>query len=232
MFNKSIIRGYYISNIIKTVKINEIPVQKVTHYKFLGVVIDDRLNFKLHVEEVLKKLRSVSGVIWKAKNNVPRHVLKLIYLSLANSYLSYGVLAWGRCSLTSIAKVDRVQRRIIRYIYGASDNSAFYNSKILKFKNLYDYFALRKFYKELNDPNTDYFLERVLSLQPDHDYPTRFSSQFNLVGPRLIRSSFRASYLYQAVECWNQIPVSIKNCNSYDKFSKSVRAHLLNDYVN
>ena len=214
-----------------SVNINGEPLQKVSQTKFLGVTIDEKLNFKPHVEDVLKKLSSVSGIIWRSKNSIPRHILKLIYLSLANSYMSYGILAWGRCSLTSIAKVDKAQRRIIKYIYGANDNTVFHLNKILKFKNLYYYFALRKFYKELHEPNTDYFQERVLSLQSGHNYPTRFASQFNLVGPRLIRSSFRASYLYQAVECWNQVPLSIKNCNNYKKFSSSVRIHLLNGYV-
>lgn len=40
---------------VSTLEVNEIEVVHV--YKYLGVLIDDSLTFKLHVEKLVKKLR-------------------------------------------------------------------------------------------------------------------------------------------------------------------------------
>ena len=43
--------------------------------------------------------------------------MKLIYNSLAASYLSYGITAWGACPKTTLNKVQTSQNKIIRYMY-------------------------------------------------------------------------------------------------------------------
>ena len=50
---------------------------------FLGIVIDHKLTFEAHVNELLTKLSRVSGVLWRSRNLAPKTVRKSIYFSLA-----------------------------------------------------------------------------------------------------------------------------------------------------
>ena len=72
---------------------------------FLGIVIDQKLTFEAHVNELLTKLSRVSGVLWRSRNLAPKTVRKSIYFSLAWSNLIYGILAWGRSNVTNVKRL-------------------------------------------------------------------------------------------------------------------------------
>ena len=59
-------------------------ILETTSAKFLGITIDDKLNFHHHISNVLSKVGRVSGLIWRIKNIVPRTTLRLMYLSLTH----------------------------------------------------------------------------------------------------------------------------------------------------
>ena len=46
--------------------INNAEIPKVTVTKFLGIVIDDRLNWKPHIQSVKCKLSSILSIMYKA----------------------------------------------------------------------------------------------------------------------------------------------------------------------
>ena len=41
--------------------------------KFLGITIDEKLNFREHIQNVICKVGRVSGLIWRIKGTVPRN---------------------------------------------------------------------------------------------------------------------------------------------------------------
>ena len=55
--------------------------------KYLGVLIDNQLNFKYHTAMVAKKLSVAVGVINKIKHYIPHAMLKSIYYSIAYPHL-------------------------------------------------------------------------------------------------------------------------------------------------
>ena len=59
--------------------------------KYLGVLIDNQLNFKYHTAMVAKKLAVAAGVINKVKHYIPLAMLKSIYYSIAYPHLIYCV---------------------------------------------------------------------------------------------------------------------------------------------
>ena len=47
----------------KAIYINYTSIKKVSKTKFLGVIIDDKLNWSAHIEYLAKKLRSAAAVL-------------------------------------------------------------------------------------------------------------------------------------------------------------------------
>ena len=78
--------------------INSKIISRVSHTKFLGVTIDDKLSWKPHIQLLNKKLRSICGRIYRIKNCLPESLYKQIYHSLFESHLSYAISVWGGIS--------------------------------------------------------------------------------------------------------------------------------------
>lgn len=102
----------------------EIPVTNQT--KFLGVVLDSKLNGAPHCnyiyekcERLLNMLRCLSGVWWGAHP----FCMKLIYNALIRSILDYGTFLLHPGSVLSFKKLDNIQSKALRLITGAMKSS-------------------------------------------------------------------------------------------------------------
>ena len=84
---------------------NNVRIERVTSTKFLGLYIDEKLNWKIHVDNLCKLLLKNVGVIYKLRSVFPQEVLFILYSTLSLSYLNYGVLAWGNSLKTQMGKV-------------------------------------------------------------------------------------------------------------------------------
>ena len=67
----------------------------VDHTKFLGVWIDNKLNWKEHTERLLIKLKQNSHLLYQSKNFLTPHAKKIIYYAQIYSHLMYGLSIWG-----------------------------------------------------------------------------------------------------------------------------------------
>ena len=65
---------------IPNVIINHIPIiERVTYFKFLGVIIDSNLTWSHHINHISNKLSRICGVLSRLKHYVPVLILKIIY---------------------------------------------------------------------------------------------------------------------------------------------------------
>ena len=78
---------------IPSVLINHMPIERVTCFKFLGVIIDSNLTWSYHINYISNKLTRICGVLSRSKHYVPVLILKIIYNSLFLSHLNYGITA-------------------------------------------------------------------------------------------------------------------------------------------
>ena len=63
--------------------------------KYLGLILDDRLTWKYHIDELSKNLSRSVGMLYKIRNFCTKMVMRSLYFSIFNSYLSYGLSVWG-----------------------------------------------------------------------------------------------------------------------------------------
>ena len=62
------------------ISIGDSVLQCVQSLSFLGVTIDENLNWKAHIKSVSLKISRSVGVLSKIKNIVPDNVLVMIYI--------------------------------------------------------------------------------------------------------------------------------------------------------
>ena len=91
-------------------KINGQKLKQCKDFDFLGITIDNQLNWRSHTKKSYGKVSRTVGVMKKIKRYAPLFVLKTLYHSLVNSRLSYGIKCWGyACS-----QLVTIQKKAIR----------------------------------------------------------------------------------------------------------------------
>lgn len=70
-------------------------VETVKEFKYLGVIFDQDMNWNIHINSIIKKLRSIIPQIFMLKNKVNEKMLRNVYFGLAHPFLLYGITSWG-----------------------------------------------------------------------------------------------------------------------------------------
>ena len=106
------------ANVGHMIKINGTKIKQVTETKFLGVIIDENLNWNAHINKLSKKLSCSSGILNSIKDNIPVELYKDIYYTLFESHLTYGITVWGGVKNSKIEPLFKMQKKCIRILFG------------------------------------------------------------------------------------------------------------------
>ena len=101
--------------------------------KYVGVIIDDKLNWRDHVSFVCRKVARGLGVIMKAKEVLQKEYLISLYNSFIYLYLIHCNQIWGSDCKTNIDPC-------LFYIRGP----LFWQLKLLNYENIFKYVAGRR----------------------------------------------------------------------------------------
>ena len=93
----------------------------IDYIKYLGVLIDQNLSWKYHIDSIVTKISKNVGLIAKLRHSVPRPILLNIYKSLIHPYLTYGLAAWGQACRTYLNKNLILQKKALRLCTAQTD---------------------------------------------------------------------------------------------------------------
>ena len=77
--------------------------------KYLGVLIDNNLSWKHHIDYIALKISKTIGIISRLRHFIPTSILLDIYRSLIHPYISYGLSVWGQTTKTNLERVLNLQ---------------------------------------------------------------------------------------------------------------------------
>jgi hypothetical protein len=66
-------------------------IEKVDACRYLGVVIDDKLKWTSHIDQLYSKLVKFTSIFYKLRSALPEQVLKQIYFAFIHSRILYGI---------------------------------------------------------------------------------------------------------------------------------------------
>ncbi len=122
------------------------PIDRISHesnekhFKLLGVLLDENLSFKAHIDMLCSKISKSLFCINRVKNFVDESSLRKLYFSMVHSHLSYGINVYGCATSTALEKLRVMQKKAIRVIknanYRAHTAPLFQELKILPLDDL------------------------------------------------------------------------------------------------
>ncbi len=130
-------------DLVLHLKINNAEIPKVTATKFLGIVIDDSLNWKPHIQSVKSKVSTILSIMYKASKLITTAGMYTLYCSLFQPYMSYCNEIWGNNYASNGKCLCIIQRKAVRLICNADrlahTNELFKELYILKFPEFVQY---------------------------------------------------------------------------------------------
>ena len=145
--------------------------------QYLGVILDEHLNFKKQIETVKQKLARATGVLAKRRHYVPKKVLKSIYCAIFHSNMKYACQIWGQNFNTLLRDIEKLQNKAIKIINFKTGslhlNDLFNELKILKLKDLITFNNCLFVFDQLKEDLPQAFKNFFLKKYDHHIYNTQ-----------------------------------------------------------
>ena len=126
-----------IQDVVPNLEINGVPLERVLNFTFLGLVLNENMSWKPHIDFLSNKLAKCAGVLNKWKRFLPIHILRTLYSSVVQSRMTCGISNWG----FDYYKIEKLQKRFLRIIscskYNAHSEPLFKILDILKIEHLF-----------------------------------------------------------------------------------------------
>ena len=114
--------NYSQKNTPLSISLNGTPINKSTNAKFLGVIMDENLNWNHHIAALASKVSRNSGILYKLREILPAKALRNLYFSFIESHLLYCSSVWGTVPKSRISILFSAQKKAIRAISFARVN--------------------------------------------------------------------------------------------------------------
>ena len=112
-------------------------------YKYLGITIDSKLNFKTHIEKITFKISRSVGILNKLRYILPTSSLADLYFAFVHSHFLFGLTIWGSTFPSYLDKLQKFQNKAVRIITNSQIRTPitpkFHKLGILKICDLYTY---------------------------------------------------------------------------------------------
>ena len=103
-----------------TINLNNVEVERVPFQKNLGFMLDEKLNFRQHIDSAISKINTGIAVIKKLRYTLPRNSLITIYKAFLRPLIDYGDIIYDQPQNESFCeKTESVQYKAALAITGA-----------------------------------------------------------------------------------------------------------------
>ena len=228
---KYMVFKHNISNQDLSIKLHGNVIERTSSYKYLGLILDSKLNFKGHITLVLNKIRKRIPLLIKIKNKLNFSTKLKVYYAFNYPHFLYGIEIYSNTSNYNIKKLQNLQNRVVKYIFynkKSSIEDLFQTHKLLDIKNISKIQKIKSVfnYKNCKLPNqisenydrilNDNDIERVHNLRNRNNFPhIRYNTNLG------------ANHSYSNTKFWNILPNRLKLISNAKLLLKKLRHYFL-----
>ena len=187
-------------------------------HKVLGLILDNKLSYKAHINYISSKLAKSCSLLQNMSRYAPTDILRIGYYSYVLPHLSYCMPLYGNTFSSLLQPLFILQKKVVRIIskssYDAHSNPLFKQLQILPFYELVKYESCIYMYKHRNDFEVAH-----------HNYATRHHDEYLIPFPHL--SKYKRSLKCVGPTIWNKLNRQIQNANTINCFKNKLKNDIL-----
>ena len=221
-----------ITTSLPKITMDSIEIQREYSTKFLGIILDESLSWKIQTENVNKKVSKGIRLLYSARPYLTKNLLTQMYYAFVHCHINYCNIAWGSTHKSKLEPLHRKQKHAVRIINQRDrmthTEPLFQNLKILNIFALNIFQTLCLMYKcrEKQGPR---IFHNVFTLKSHGKYSIR-TSQKTVAEPISHRSYELFSFSHRGPRLWNKFVAKnnvLLNTASFYAFKKNLKVLLL-----
>ena len=167
----------------ETIKFDNKTVETVSSVRLLGIQLDDKLNFSLHVSNIRKSAANQLSALIRLNNFLCFEGKRVLINSYVMPNFSYCLLVPMFSSATSLKKIVNLQKRALRFLYNNYQltyeelldkaNSSTMNAKRLRF-------ICVEIYKTINNLNPSFMKQISVLREANRNVREKYRLNLNI----------------------------------------------------
>ena len=209
------------------IRIDSYTIKRVHMAKYLGIIIDDKMSRKDHIDYISLKIKLNIGMMKRARRDVPTEYLISLYRTLVEPYIKYCNTTCGGCNTSLRDTLQTLQNRAARVIANVKYKNT-NHAKLLKdldwlnVRELIEFDTATLMYKIENDLAPTHMKEmKPPYIQHKVSYLWRFSSPSQ-------EAQYWKSFFFRigVHHVWNGLSVEIREAQSLGNFHNSLKTSI------
>ena len=200
-------------------------IKVVSSVKLLGLQLDDKLNFNLHISNICKSAANQLNALIRLKKFMNFEEKKILINSYFMANFNYCPLVWMLSNASSLKKIENLQKRALRFL--CNDYEISYEELLSKSStSSMNVKRLRplcvELCKTINKLNPD-FVRDLFKLRFTNR-PVREKYKMNMIIPEFNQVSYgKKSLRTFGPKLWNSLPYHIKSSENLESFKRTIK---------
>ncbi|KAL5252090.1 hypothetical protein ACHWQZ_G015036 [Mnemiopsis leidyi] len=195
--------------------------------KYLGLIVDNKLNFYQHIEYIKKKVSKRIGAMYRSKSLLPLKFRKMFANALMLPHFDYLDIIWSKTYKTKLKELDIYYKKVAKIaldVHPKESSISVYKQMGWLPLHLRRQLHLSNYmYRIVNEHCPKHFIGKFIYISGG----SRGGESCNLYTQK---SKSHKEFFYLGAKAWNIIPQTLRASQSIKKFSNTFKSLLLSKF--
>ena len=224
-----------IPSLLNSITVNGTKISRVSDSKYLGLVLDDKLSWSKHIDELNEKLTKTVQAYKIVTNYLNTPAKYMVYYAYFYSRIQYGCEIYSTAQNKKIKSIQVKQNRALKVLF----RKDFYTPT----KELHQDLNI-PLVKDIGKMNCLKLVHKIIHGQAPEAFQDYFKQNKDIPGRRsgtrqdndLATSQFKTnlakkSFKYRGANYWNQVSkLGVQNIKETSIFGKLIKQNIISEY--
>lgn len=194
----------------------------VETFKYLGVMLDEKLNFNEHINFTIRKAARKFGVLCRISRYLTTDAKILIYKSIIAPHFDYCASILFLATRQQFKRMQVLQNKVMRLILRCDRLTPRQNMldclQWMSVRQRVEYNTLVFVFRVTRGMTPQYLTNTVIYGRDIHRYDTRRAGDLRLMNCK--KACTQNSLFYKGYSLYNQLPEAVKRSNNLREFKR------------